>query len=149
MAKKEETQQGCLGTVCQDSTCLSCQVAQAERHHTETLAAIKMVANGLANVAEEIRAFRGVSSDTAQPARPAATPAKTETPTPAQATPAAAPEKMTIDTVRPRVLEWIKAHGRDKFVAVLAKFGASKLPDVKDADLPRLLTELTIAGSGQ
>lgn len=153
MAKKnDEVQQGCLGTACSDSTCLACQVAQADRHHAETLGAIKTLTNSLSNIAEEIRAFRGVPAGipTSPPAQtPASNPApvpqaSASTPTP---TPAAAPEKpLTVDAVRPMVLDWIKVHGRDKFVAVLAKFGAAKLPDIKDADLSKLVAELKAVG---
>ncbi len=174
MAKKEETAaapQGCLGTECSNGTCLACQVAQAATHHAEVIAVAKAIDAHLGDVAKELTSLRNAVVDALR-AGPGALPAlgsKAER-KPAEATPPAphietpkaetkpaevakpaetkAETKLTIDAVRPKVLEWIKAHGRDKLVAILAKFGAAKLPDIKDADLPRFVAELDAAAQG-
>lgn len=134
MARKTEdakAEGGCLGAQCGDGTCVSCQVDMARRHHAETMAAAR-------DIAAAVRELRGVPEKAAADA-----PAPARTPAPeAAAAPAPPAQKLTIESVRPLVLEWIKANGRDPFVAILQKFGAQRLPDVKEADLPRLLQEL-------
>lgn len=150
MAKNEAP--GCAGTTCNDDTCLACQVAQAKNAHADVMAALKSLDGHIADISVSIDALRkayvgggGPGAKTESGIAAVRPPPKSD-PTPEKKPAAPAPEeakeKLTIDNVRPRVLEWIKAHGRDQFVAVLAKFGAAKLPDVKEADLPALLAAL-------
>lgn len=136
MARKTEdvkAEGGCLGAQCSDGTCVSCQVDMVRRHHAETTAAAR-------DIAAAVRELRGVPE---RAAADAPVPATTRTPAPeAAVAPAPPAQKLTIESVRPLVLDWIKANGRDPFVAILQKFGAQRLPDVKEADLPKLLQEL-------
>lgn|SRR5574340_769526 len=141
---KNDTAPGCAGTACNDDTCLACQVAQAKNAHADIMAVLKSLDGHLSDLTLTIDNFRkayvGGGRAPVEAGVAAIRPPKTEA---AKDLPKAEPTletpKLTIDNVRPRVLEWIKAHGRDAFVAVLGKFGASKLPDVKEADLPALM----------
>lgn len=155
MAAKKEAQTqypGCLGTTCADGTCLACQVSQSERHHEDVIAAIKDLGAHIGDVAVELTNLRrhlgGPTAPTpaaraapaAEAKAPEATAPAAET-KPAETAPA---KKLTIDTVRPAVLEWVKANGREKLVTILSEFGAQKFPDVKDADLPKFVDRLGI-----
>ncbi len=136
MAKKTDSEaQGCLGTQCNDSTCLACQVAQSARQHAETLAALNRVVEAIPRLTAPSASTGGQTGGQMAPVADQP-PAKVADQPPAK--------ELTIDGLRPLVLEWIKANGRDKFVAVLQKFGAAKLPDIKPIDLPRLAAELGI-----
>lgn len=143
MARKTEESKaegGCLGAQCGDGTCVACQVGMAQRHHSESVSAARDVA---AAVRELVAAVRGQAAPSSPPAPSAPTTvAAGQQTAEVAAAPAAPAQKLTIESVRPAVLEWIKANGRDPFIAILQKFGAQRLPDVKEADLPRLLQEL-------
>ncbi len=173
-SKKAEAPQGCLGTECSNQSCVACQVAQAAQFHAEAMEVGARIAGAVEGLGKEVSILRNaiveVSEYRAQKtpgtperakdrAAPTAAVKAEAQPTPANAggsaveapaasaaptTPAA---KVTIDTIRPKVLEWIKKNGRDKFLAILGKFSAQKLPDVKDADLSKLMDELAAAGS--
>lgn len=153
MAKKVESKEGCLGVDCTNGSCVACQIAIATAQHGEVLAALTQIVAGLSDVAKEVTTLRHALLDAAAgnanrlgaaPRTEPAAPAKSEvpaTPAPKTALPAK-PEALTVDSVRPIVLEWVRTHGREALIAAFAKFNAQKLPDIKPSDLPAFVEVL-------
>lgn len=90
-------------------------------------------------------------SEVASAPAPATTTAETPKPSPAKAEPAPEPspaepstEEATVDkkAITARVIKLAKTKGRDAAGSLLAKFGATKVPDIAESDYPKVWAEL-------